>query len=321
MKKLLFLILSTLMMSGIATAQAKLYLPYFEVIGLNQDYQRSLTRLFKTYIEKENRYSVVLGSLPADNTYTLDQSNVKANAAAASADYYFIGEVNRLEDLYIITASMYETKTGAKIWSDVLKGLYADDMDPILSRIAQAMGTDKKAAEEGDIYNVSEYESEELNQEYAHMAVGLSIGGIYSFFDNIDENFSGGLSGMLTYDTRKLIIDARGDFYFTGDPRVYFLSIDGLYPFSNKRNTPFVLGGLGLGGQSIPNDEYNEDEFLLFKPRHSNGGMLLFLGGGYLINRTSNVNIRLGGRGMIPLFKVDSQTAPGIILDVTISMG
>ncbi|HRY99461.1 MAG TPA: hypothetical protein P5550_10440 [Bacteroidales bacterium] len=313
----LFVVLALSLMSCIA--QPRLYLPYFGIMGMHPDYQLSLTRLFKSYVESNARYSVVLGLQPEMVGALPEASLLIADAKAAGAAYMMTGEMNRLGEVLIVSFAMYEVTSGSIVWSDVLRAYNPDDLDPILQKVARAMGTDQKAAKAGDIYTVTEYDSRELKQQKAHYSFGLSVGAVYPFFQHVEDLTTAGFGVMATYDSRNIILDMKGETYFTGDPKVYFISLDALYPLNDENATPFLLGGLGLGGMNIP--WYQDDNHLYWYDNHRNGGLMLFFGGGYLINRHSDVNLRLGARGMIPFFEVDDQLAPGILLNATINFG
>jgi hypothetical protein len=317
-KALSLLLLLSLSLSGII-AQPKLYLPYFGIMGMHPDYQISATRLFKSYVEAEGRYTVVLGQIPENVSTIPETGTVVQEARDAGAAFVITSEMNRLGEVLVVSFSMYDVASGAMVWSDMLRAFTPDDLDPILRKVAKAMGTPQKAALSGDIYTVTEYDSRELKQQKAHYSFGVSVGAVYPFFTGVEDIVSAGLGVMATYDSRNLILDIKGETYFTGDPKVHFLSLDALYPFRSSNSSPFLLGGIGIGGMKIP--DYRDESHLYWYDHKSNSGLMMFVGGGYLVNRHSDVNLRLGGRLLIPFFEVDEQFAPGVLINATINFG
>lgn len=318
MKKILTSLVLFIMTTFLLVSQEKVYVPYFDVIGMHPDYQLSFTRLFKSYVDMEDRYSAIVPEIPASPVSLPSVEKARKVADSLGAPYFFLADMNRLSDVVVCTFTLYQTSSGEKIWSDVMKAMTPDDLDPILQNVARAMGTEESAKKAADIYSVTNYESRELNQLKSHYAYGISVGGAYPFFRNVESPFAAGFGLMASYDSRNLILDIKGEAYFN-DADIYFLSLDALYPFSEKNSTPYALGGLGIGGMDVIFDDKDYEPLDIFADQ--GGGLMLFLGGGYIINRHSDVNLRLGGRAYIPFFQVRDQTAPGILLNVSIVFG
>jgi hypothetical protein len=141
----------------------------------------------------------------------------------------------------------------------------------------------------------------------------LSIGGAYPYFasGSIDEEVAGGFGLMWSFDAGNLIFDIKGEGYFNKVNTIYFLDIDVNYPFLTKPNTPFVMAGMGWGGINARYDtDYyygNGPQYEYYKNSESRngGGLMGFAGGGYIINRTSNVRLRLSARGFYAFYNLD----------------
>ena len=221
--------------------------------------------------------------------------------------------MNALNEVLIISMTMYNTADSNKIWSDVLKARTPDDLDPILQRFANNIGTDQKASKDGDIYSVTNYDSKELTKVDASANYGVSISGSYSFVEKVDNSTSAGFGLLASYDLRDVILDIQGDFLF-GDIQIYDVRISGLYPFKNSKNTPFVGGSIAWGGTTLkykPSGSYYNDRF-------SDGGLAMFVNGGYIFNRNSNVNFRLAGSFIFPLYKTETQRPIGFMINAAI---
>lgn len=292
-----------------AAAQEKVYFPLFELLNVHPDYQYSTSKLLKTYVDSNGRYEMVLPSKTdsLSGMETLDE--IQNKARLLNANYFLIGEMNALKDIMIITISLYKTADGQKVWTDILKARTVDDLDPILQLIAKSLGTTMKASEAEDIYSVSQYNSPALNKRNANTSFGVFIGGTYTFYPHVQNNFSSGLGLKLSYDTRNLIFDINGELYFSVID-IYNLNLNVLYPFSKGAQTPFLGGGLGFGGHSI---DTNSSEFMT----SSNGGLLLYAHGGYLFNRTSTVQVRGGITAYTATYQIDDHVPYGVGCNLT----
>ena len=258
---------------------------------------------------KQNKYSIIFN----DNHKTdFSLENIQKKANENNCEYFVKGELSALGDLIIVSVSLYETSTSELVWSDLMKAKFVEDLDPILSRISKVIGTKNKASEESDIYDVSEYESNELNRYVANSNFGLFIGGTYTFMDDVEQNVSEGFGAILSYDTRDLILEAKGELYFS-DIDHYLISIDLLKPLLPKRNTYYVGFGLGYGGTQIAVEKpYTYNNYSdITTTSYDSGGLILQAHGGYIINRNSNVNFRVNLTPFVCLYQVNDKTPFG----------
>lgn len=322
-------------------------MPLVEVLNIHTDYQYTISKLFKTYVDNNGKYEILL-PYKSDTLYfkeTFEESKLKA--AALNAPYFIIGELNRIGETVIVVFSMYKTSDGTKVWSDLLKAQSPEDLDPIIYKISKNIGTENKAASDSDIYNVTEYDSKELNKINANLNFGISVGGTFPFV-NEDDKSGAGFGLMASYDVRDIIFDIGGNAYFSSID-MYYLSLKVNYPFAEKRHTPYLGGGLGFGGMNIKKEyeyEVKQKDYLTGDTttytytetgRKRGNGLMLFAGGGYILNRNSNVQLRIGGDVFFSLFDIDKFTqwntsqskasindikAPiGIIINMTILFG
>ena len=334
MKTKFFISFSLVLLSITLFAQDKVYLPYFETINMNSNYSYSISKLSKTYLEIENKYQVLLPD-ENDTLILTVLDDIQTKAKAKDCKYFIMGELNRLSSDVIVSVKLYETSTKKIIWSDLLKAKTPDDLDPIIYKIAKNIGTINKASQDGDIYAVTNHESEELKQINANYMYGVSVGGGMSFLSGLENNFPAGFAAMFSYDTRDLIMEIRGETYFS-DFNMYNINLDVLYPFSKDKNTFYAGGGLGFGGTTVQykstrteisydynNYNNNGTEYSYeYMASDSKGGLTLALEGGYILNRNSNVQIRLGGKFFAQMYKVkikDNEVYPtGLMINLTI---
>lgn len=315
MKKIFLVIALALTSMYCLNAQERVYMPFFEVMNMHPDYQYSTSKLFKTYVDSHSKYQIVLPA-KTDTIYLNEPFDLaKSNAAAMDCPYFVLGEFNRIGEVVVVTITLYSTNDGKKVWNSLSKALTPDDIDPILERISANLGIEG-AGNEGDIYNVTGYESKELNKIGANKYIGFTIGGGYSFVSDIDKNFPAGIGMVGSYDMRDFIFNIKGEMYFS-DINVYYFSIEAMKPLSSAKNTAFVSGAMGYGGI----DKRIDPTMYYFNSSITEGGLFLFAGGGYLMNRNSNVSLKFSGNIYTPVFEVDGTVPVGILFTTTILFG
>jgi len=300
-------------------SQERVYMPFFEVMNMHRDYQYSTSRLFKTYVDNNNKYILILpdrsDTLPSDKS----DEKVRKRASELNCPFYITGALNRLGDVVIITISMYNTGDGKKVWQSILKAHSPDDLDPIMEKVAVTINN--KQSKEGDIYNVTEYDARQLKKIGANRFFGVTIGGGYTFVNNINKNFPAGFGIQGSYDMRNVIFNIKAEAYFS-DSKVYYFDIDAIYPFTSRKSSPFISGGMGYGGVTLVTSGPQPTGIYIGNPNsHSEGGLILFAGCGYLLNRNSDVSLRFAGNVYAPLFKVENVMPVGILFTTTLLFG
>jgi hypothetical protein len=198
---------------------------------------------------------------------------------------------------------MYKTDDGSLFWSDRLKAQNPDDIEPILQKISKTLGTDKKASEESNIYNVTSYDSYKLKQKRANSAFGASIGAVVLMNEMFSKDrISAGGGIFWLYDVRSVMYEIDLQTYLTGSKTVGDISLHSYYPFLAEDNTPFIGGGLGFGW-CTSNQHTNYESVI---GSYAGSGLTLFIGGGYIIGRTSNATLRIHARYMIGAYSMDN---------------
>ena len=306
MKKLPLIFIILVLNINCIFSQETIYMPYVETINIHKDYQYTVAKLFKTYVNNLDKYKIVLPQKLDSAYYKESFKESKQNAQKYNAPYFIIAELNRIGEIVIISFNMYNSQDGTEIWSGIMKADSPDDIDPVIQKFAQNIGSEKILRDESDIYNVSNYDSQELKKIHANYSLGLSIGGSFPFVDV--ENKSGAGFGLLaSYDNRDVIFDISGNLYFSAID-IYYLKISAKYPFWDKANTPYIDGGLGFAGISnMKKYEYSDYGFInQEKYTKTGGGLMLFAGGGYILKRNSNVQLQLNGNIFYSAFNVDN---------------
>ncbi|MCX6154472.1 MAG: hypothetical protein NT007_09950 [Candidatus Kapabacteria bacterium] len=296
--RLIVAFLAGLCINSNAFAVEKIYIPFFELINVPAEYQYSTVHLLKSYIEEQGKYSVAIP--PKGDSIVVQPSLEKCQATAKSlnCDYVLIGDLNKIGETIILTFAMYPTNSNIPTWNDRLKASKSDDFDPILQRLARSLGTKNKATTDGDIYSVTDYQSTKLKKVKSTQAYGISVIAA-SFISKpfTEDAFSSGIGGFWLYDTREMMYDANLALLFLGKSNIYQIGIQANRPLSSEGNTPYFGGGVGIGATGFSKGDYSGD----YK-----SGMLLFLGGGYLFGRNSDVGLRVGLQYFIGTYKMDN---------------
>ena len=281
-------------------------MPFFELINVHPDYQYPTARLFKSYVDEKQNYIIVIPARPDSFDIQAPFNEVQNTARSLNCSYFIIGDLNRIGETVVVSIAMYQTNDGMMVWNDRLKAATPEDIDPILQKIATALGTENKAVDDESIYSVTNYESRRLKQKRSNSAFGVSIGGMYQMSSALnDDPFSAGGGVFWIYDLREVIFEVDANLYFLGESYMSNLGIKAYYPFLSESDTPIIGGGLGIGHTSF---EYFDtgNEWGDYYRTHSGSGMMFFLGGGYIIGRTSDVSLRLMVNYFIGAYKMEN---------------
>lgn len=311
--------------SSFSFSAERVYLPFLEMINVHADYQYSSARLLKNYMDEQNRYTLIIPERADSLVRVPSFDKVRAEAKNLNCSYFIIGDMNRVGETVIISVTMYSTVEGTMVWTDRLKASTPDDIDPILQKIARSIGTMEKAAGDGDIYSVTNYQSQQLKQVRATSAFGISLGGAMFFSGAKDDDpFSGGGGVFWTYDAREFLYDIDAKLYFLGDSYLIQGSLNAYHPFFAENNTPFLGGGIGIGHSSYKL-ETTTDEWGNSNNRFSDGsGIIFYIGGGYMFGRSSNVGMRIHAKYFIGAYKMnnpDKSMPHGLLINFEIFFG
>ena len=309
MKKTFLFLIIFIITGQLIQAQQKVYMPFFEVLNIHQDYQYSLSKLFQKYVADQGKYEIILPAWNNEPYPAETRDATQSKAKELGFPYFIKADLNALGDLIIVTMSMFRTDNGEEIWTSLLKANKMDDLDPILATLARNLGEKKVTSTSGDIYSVTDQEAKELTVIETKISSGLLLGGAYPF----GKTFAPGFGILTTYDNRNVIYGLDANLFFKTDNTLGYLAITADAPFTATKNTGYAGGGLGFGWLSIHDFENSTGGDI-------RSGLMLFAGGGYILNRTSSVRLIIGSRIFVPLFKVDNSIIPGINFYVAVNI-
>jgi hypothetical protein len=284
----------------------KVFLPYLEAINLKKDFQISASKLLKNYIDLANRYQVVMDG-NKDTLFDAEKSTeeIKNKAKQLDAAYFIKGSLNRIGDNVIVNVSLFETATGNKVWFDQLKAASPEDLDPIMQRVGNSIGTQTKATAVDDIYSVTNQETAALNQKQTNNSFGVCLGGLQAFQYDLQLTTIG--AGWY-FDSRNFIFDIRPTLGFGNKgSNVFNVALEMFKPVSNNANSAFYGGGVSYSTSTVKKGSDSYD----------GTGLNLNVGGGYIFNRTSTLSVRLGANLFYGMYDVTSVSYSGTTVSKT----
>jgi len=292
----------------------KVYVPNLDLINVNAKFQYSTLKQLKSYTDETGTYDLVI---PARADSALPQPSKEEALAKARENgypYVLLGTMNALGDNLFISIQLLQTSSGNIVWSDKMKATGPEDLDPIMSRVGKALGTERKAVAADDIYNVTDAESSTLRKKPASKMIGVGIGGLILPNSPTDDNFLPGLDLYATYDARNVIAEIRTGWQGTGHTTGMQVAINVFKPLNDEAQSFFVGGGLGYGYLSYLNlDTTYGNNFDI------DAGLLAMVGGGYLFNRTSTLQIRCDVDYWVYTFKINDKLPQGIKATLNLS--
>ncbi|MGB0880880.1 MAG: hypothetical protein ACPGTO_09975 [Polaribacter sp.] len=307
MKKI-FTLLVIIFLSQISLGQEKVYFPGFETINVHTKYQYISSKLFHNYVAEQNKYSIVLpDNLKKGEEYIESKNETQQQAKALKTTYYILADMSAMGNLLIVQMKMYNTSTNELFWTDVVKADKIEDLDPVLNTLAKNLGISEPNQKTDNIYNVTNYKSKNLNRKLANDSWGIILGGGTLFAKDIKSAGQSGFGVVKSYDMRDLILDLKAELYF-GDQnnRSSRIGMNVLIPHSEKDQTLVYGGGFYYGGTEFSLDNTQGSY------SNSNSGLELEGNIGYILNRTSSVQIRLMASPFFNFYKVNGTSVSGI---------
>ncbi len=293
-------------------AQELVYFPGFETINVHQKYQYVTSNLFRTYVNADTTYQVILPEKLVSNTvYTESLDQTKANAQKNNCTYYILADMSAIGNLLIVNMKMYETNGGEKIWSDMMKADELEDLDLVIQLLANAIVSKEAALQSGDIYTVTQHESNELKKRNATNSTGITLGGGTSFASSIKHKGMSGFAISNSFDSRDFILDLMVRFYFGDDITTSGIGMNILVPFTENDRSLFAGAGMIYSGTTL-DIEIDEETIEL-----DNSGLELEGHFGVILNRLSSVQLRATVSPTITLYEVNNEVISGLRFSLT----
>jgi hypothetical protein len=275
-------------------------------MGVHADLVNGATRLLALALRDEGLTVVELepGAAPAANTQQVRGSILAIGRKA------------------VVEVELVDV-TGASVWRGRLTAASPEDLDKVLSRLADGLANGRSVEENQDIYSVTDAEARALPREEANSTFGLRIGAVSMFRD--DTEFLPGFGITWLYDMRSFMIDTTLEYKGIGVDREGFggLWVSGLFPFSEKDFSPYAGVGLGIVGyerqsKCAADSGLFDDQCPDTYDYDADGGAGLGFQGtvGVILGRTRSVNLRAEARYVYGAFEVRGEAVHGLGLGI-----
>ncbi len=241
-------------------AQKTVYSDPFETHNIHKDYQKAVSRSFEVYLNSESKYQLNFSNRMNDSIIKprpIDE--LRSEASKLGYPFYIKGVLYRLGENVIVSVSLYNSNNGELIWSEKMKAINPDQLDPVLSKMAHYMTNDKHIGK-NEIFSVDKDNAEDFEKNKSNKARGLGLIASYPAFHGAPL-LSSGLSVNALSAQRNLLLQTKFDIVFGIGDRIYSdgdhynytnlssgFDIQTFYPFTKSMNfQPFLGGGMGLG--------------------------------------------------------------------------
>ena len=288
MNKFKLFLFVTLALTALIYAKERVYLAPFGLFGLNEDLGIVAEKLMNAYIDENGRY-ILVNYTEQDSVKVSDYTSINNVAQEKNCTKFIMAEFTQLGSQIITSFKLYDVNNEVPVWSDRLKAANADDIDPIIERVARNIGSKQKATSDSDIYTVTEQETKKPRKKSVSTYLGLKLFGETAFNHGSTD---AGFGIFLFYDAGNILfgLDYSGkNFRQDDDDEITLLDLKNIdlllsvyYPFGTKNITPFVGGGMGYSSHEVSK---NNGE------NHSGNGASLMLGGGALFNRAGRISL------------------------------
>ena len=301
-------------------AAEKVYMAPVGTTNIHSDYGIAAQKLMKTYIEDDGRFILVEGTA-ADSVVLEKQETVKNKAVEKGCSKYLIAEFTRLGDNVILSFKLYGTDNDTPVWQDRLKAANPDDFDPIIQRVARTIGTDEKATNDQDIYNITENEVKAPKRKKVNSYFGIGIGGMVPLAPEIE--LAPGLNLFGIYDTQSILFGIDCNLWgMSSDSRYSYadFGISAYYAFGRKFIAPYIGGGLSFSAVDYETEvsyvaereyyDYDIQGYRTTKETEYNtyvddkSGIGAFIGGGVMLNRASSIILLAEVKYFVNFFKL-----------------
>jgi hypothetical protein len=271
--------------------------------------------ILRAHLESTGRFLVIRAERRS-NSAEPSAAEIGEAARAASASLGVTLQVSRLQDRALARLAAY-SPDGVLIHSDQLPALGADDLDPVLKRLAEGLARGRRGAELAQIDTVTRAEEAPLAKRTAFQAFGVRMG---AFFPIVrpDGDATGGPGGMglvWHYDARSWLAEVALEGYLSNlnpdrydQERALTFGVGVHLPLSKGDVAPFVGGGLHYALMRLDGQTGNG-----LQPRAT---------AGLLLGRLSNVAMRVEVGAFWNLFttggdEFDAVKARGALVSLT----
>lgn len=264
--------------------------PYFELNNLGQEFKVSTLKLFKNKIEEDNNAKIIIPNKDTARTTSLGTEENLEWARQNQCTHLLLGSLTRLGESVSFNVKYLNANNGSIVFNKSYKASEPEDLDPILSQLADKVSQPGYASLES-IYDVTNADVRALRKKRSSAFYGGSIGSaIYTQNIKLYQ-----LSTMALWDNRTFIGELEYQVGFSAGSVPYtanFLAIRIYKPHTDNSNSFYYGGGIGFGEIQANTDDYSSNYSTSTEQNLNAGGLLLTGSVGYMIGRTTDFRVR-----------------------------
>lgn len=271
--------------------------------------------VLRAHLETTGRFEIVRAEAP-ERGGEPTAADAAAAARAGHASLAVTLHVARLADRAVARLAAY-APDGALVHSDQLPALGADDLDPVLRRLAEGLATGRHGRDLAQIDSVTHAEELPLAKRASFHAFGLRVGALLPARRPDAERFGGpgGLGLVWHYDARAFLAEvalegytSNLDAYRADRDRALTFGVGLFRPLSKGDVAPYLGGGLHYAITRFDGETGNG-----LQPR---------VAAGLLLGRLSDVAVRVEVGGFWNLYPIrdaegDDVRAAGATVSLT----
>jgi len=299
---IVLVLLCSLGLTGLASAQERVAVFAFEAIGVDWETAEAATHIFRNELNATGKFSVIpkgdMETKLAEEGITDFTCYAIGCAAeygyAVGADKAIIGTLTKLGERVTAEVRLVSVVRKDIEFSDSFAAMSLDDLDSALRKLAQAVAERKKIESEVTRYAITEEEALEARRKKAYITTGAAFG----FGFPLGDSYSGvstlkKIAWIMRYEAGKLVVDNSfgitwgsggeqdtilGSIIDEKEVAVFPWDIGMRYIFNRESDfTPFVGGGIGLhfiASKDVEGAVYTESDqaFAL----HASAGLYAF---------------------------------------------
>ncbi len=259
--------------------------------NVHEGHLAAATEWLRSELERTGRFAIVPVASPAPAGQEATPVQAAEVARTAGATLAVELRITRLGTNALVRLAAYRPD-GTLAHSDQMTVAGPDDLEPALRRLADGLATGRPASELARIDTVTGRESTAYLREEINRSFGVRLGTAVVFDRVGASNSTGSASGagvFWLYDARTWLADLSFDVLGSSGNRIVAIGMGAYYPLQRSNVTPYLGGGGAYAWVSHGGDGAS--------------GLQLRAGGGLLVGRLSDLQIRIDAQAFVNTFE------------------
>ena len=308
----------------LAEETARLAVFDLEPIGVDPATVQATAQLLRNDLAGTGRYSVVdegeMRRILGQSAMCYDSQCAAENGRRLGVQKALVGSLSRLGEKIIVELRLVDVATGGVEYSDRMASTTVEDLDTVISRMAQSVASGKPVEKTAEVGLIVQEEAKEPLRRKNFFSVGGKIGYLFPTGDSwgqADRLLC--LDWVTRYETNDFFVESLiGYRYQLNEDNGAFdvpIEFSIFYVPSRSDFSPYFGGGLGIhwigAKRWDENGDHDDDE----DERWTNNGLALNVGGGLMGFRTYDFRFVVDLRYSIVMADLGGQdTHQGIML-------